>query len=134
MSDYRRLFDPGKLSEHELGCVAFVLNSPAYIDVFEPYLLSIKNEMQMSWKDRSQTRKDNMPDDYIAGNVAAIDGLLTLFKLILQQTDIDRIHTSMEEMTSPVLYERARQSGAMQPVVGLDQKASPDEYDPAQDY
>lgn len=133
MNDFRAVFDLRKLSDQELGCVEFVLNSPAYMDVFKPYLTGIRDSMNHLWLDRTQKRKDEYPDDFLAGGIASIDGLLNFFDHIIKETSMDRIHESMSHMSNDDIYTRRQEQGRVQPVVGINQPAEPDEYDPAQD-
>ncbi len=136
MPDLRKFFDPGQLDERSVGMIEFVLNSPAYEEAFKPYLETVRDTMQRQWLDRSQKRKDDYPDDFLAGGVCAIEGLLTLFTLLVSQTNFERIHEAMAEMVPEKQYEMRRQSGRVKPVVGVDQSALPQApaYDAAEDY
>ena len=133
-TDLRKFFDPSRLDERSLGMIEFVLNSPAYEEAFKPYLETVRDGMQRKWLDRSQSRKDEYPDDFLAGGVCAIEGLLQVFTFFLKQTSMDRIHDSMEGMTSERQYEMRRQQGRVSPVVGVDQPTLPAKYDPAEDF
>lgn len=131
---FRKVFDLRKLTEQELGCVEFVLNSPAYIDVFKPYLENVRDSMQKLWLDRSQERKDNYPDDFLAGGVAAIDGLLKFFAVVIHETNMDRVHEAMAKMTPDVQYRLRQEKGNVLPVVGVNQSPEPEKYNPAEDF
>jgi len=132
-NDLRPFFDARRLTELELGMIEFVLTSPAYETAFKPYLESVRDSMQKLWLDRSQARKDSYPDDFLAGGVAAIDGLLTFFMAAIHEANFDRIHASMAEMVPEKQYELRRQQGRIKPVVGVDQRAEPERYDPLDD-
>lgn len=132
-NDLRQFFDARRLSERELGMIEFVLTSPAYEGAFKPYLESVRDSMQKLWLDRSQARKDLHPDDFLAGGVAAIEGLLTFFAAAIHEANFERIHESMAEMVPEKQYELRRQQGRVRPVVGVDQKATPEPYDPLED-
>lgn len=132
--DFREFFDLRGLDEQKLGQIEWVLNSPAYESTFKPYLQGVYNQMQSLWRDRSQQRKDQYPDDFLAGGVCAIEGLLKFFAIVIEETRMERVHASMEGMTPERLYERKRQAGQMRPVVGLDQRAEPEHYNPAEDF
>jgi hypothetical protein len=84
--------------------------------------------------DRSQKRKDEYPDEFLVGGIVMIDGLLKFFALILAEVNQERVQDAMATMTPDRFYEEQRRRGAVKPVVGIDQKAEPDAYDPAQDY
>jgi hypothetical protein len=44
------------------------------------------------------------------------------------------MHDTMSNMTSEKQYELKRQKGEIAPVVGVNQQATPDEYDPLEDF
>lgn len=132
-SNFRKVFDLRKLTQDELGCVEYVLNSPAYVEVFEPYLRATRDSMQALWLDRSQRRKEDYPDDFLAGGVAAIDGLMTFFATILIETNMDRIHDAMTRKSPDDVYTEKQERGMVQPVIGVDQQSEP-EYNAAEDF
>lgn len=134
MSDFREFFDPRKLSPGTLGQMEFVLNSPAYEDAFKPYLKGVARGMEHLCRDRSQTRKDKYSDDFLYGGVCAVEGLLTFFQLMIEETDFDHIHESMASMSSEKQYDQRLKTGNVKPIVGVDQKATPDEYRPEEDF
>lgn len=121
----KKKFDLHKMDEQQLACVEFVLTSPAYQDTFEPYLRGIRNGFNQLMLDRSQKRKDEYNDDFLAGGITAIDGLLSYFQFLIQETNMERIHGAMENMAPEDHYEVLRQRGDVKPVVGLDQRAEP---------
>jgi hypothetical protein len=90
--------------------------------------------MNALWLDRSQKRKDEFPDDFLAGSIAAIDGLLKFFSMVIHETSIERIHESMATMTPDLQYTARQNAGRLKPVVGIDQSATPEEYNPAEDF
>lgn len=132
-NDLRQFFDARRLSEQELGMIEFVLTSPAYEGAFKPYLTSVRDSMHSLWLDRSQKRKDDYPDDFLAGGVCAIEGLLKFFSAAIHEANFERIHDSMAAMVPEKQYELRRQAGRVKPVVGVDQKATPEAYDPLED-
>ena len=139
MSDFREVFDPNKLDDHQLGCLEFVLNSPAYLDVFEPYLRSMRDSLNMRLLDRSKARKEDMSDDFCAGGVVAIDGLLSLFKKIVDETRMQRVDDAMQRLSEAEKYSQAAAAGQHKPVLGAnegwtDWVDGPPAYDPATDY
>lgn len=133
-TNLRQFFDAGRLDEQQLGMIEFVLNSPAYNDSFKPYLLSIRDNMNALMLDRSAKRKEILPDDYLAGAIAAIDGLLKLFTILIHETSIERIHSAMAEMSPDRQYDAEVARGKARPVVGLDQSATPQRVSPDEDY
>jgi len=129
-ADFREFFDLQKLDEQQLGQIEFVLASPAYSDSFKPYLQGILNQLNQLWKDRSKTRSDQYPDDFLAGGVVFGEGLLKFFDLLIHETSIERIHAAMSDVSNDTLYDLCRQRGEVRPVVGLDQSATPGKADP----
>lgn len=127
-------FEPKKLTDRQLGIIAFVLNSPAYAETFEPYLQSVRNSMNHLMMDRSQARKDMYPDDFLVGGIAVADGFLNFFRLLIEETDIEKIHASMQQADGDVLYHRRAQAGGLQPVLGANQPALPAVLAPEDDY
>ncbi len=128
-------FDPKKLTDRDLAVISFVLNSPAYADVFEPYLLGVRNGMAHSMLDRTETRKQMYPDDFLAGGIVAIDGLLSFFKLLIEESDINRIHEAMaEKQTGEMIYHRKQNEGQLSPVLGVNQPALPAVVPVEEDY
>ena len=130
--DLKKFFNVGRMSEQELGMVEFVLNSPAYNDTFKPYLESIRESMNELWLDRSQKRKDAFPDDYLAGAIASIDGLLKLFTILIHETSIERINSAMTDTSPDAQYDKYVREGRTHPVVGINQDVSPDRFEPTE--
>lgn len=128
--DFKEHFDLTKLDENQIGQIEFVLNSPAYVDSFRPYLLGIISQMNDLWKDRTQARRDQYPDDFLAGGIVFGEGLIKFFNLLLEETKMERIHKAMEGMTNEKLYDMKRQAGGQRPVVGFDQPVLPGLADP----
>ena len=133
-NDLRQFFDARRLDEKQLGMVEFVLTSPAYEEAFKPYLEAVKDSMEQLWKDRSQRRKDEYPDDFLAGGVCAVEGLLKFFAAAIHEANFDRMHDAMASMTSEKQFEARRTSGRVQPIVGVNQRAEPEAYDPSEDF
>lgn len=132
--DFREFFDLRRMDERQLGQIEFILSSPAYEESFKPYIQGILNNMNTLWRDRSRQRQDIYPDDFLAGGACFGEGLLKFFSLLIHETSMERIHAAMEGMTNDKLYDLARESGRVKPIVGLDQPALPDKYDPAEDF
>ena len=137
LNSFEKFFDLRKLDEQQLGNIEFVLNSPAYAEHFKPYMTGILGQLGRLWLDRSQARKDEYPDDFLAGGIAFGEGLIKFFDLIIHETNMERIHGAMENMTSEMLYEVHRQRGDVKVITGLNQQAMPtreEDIDPAEDF
>lgn len=123
--DFREHFDLRKLDEIQLGQIEFVLTSPAYEESFRPFLLDAVESMSAQWKDRSEERKARYPDDYLAGGVVAIEGLIKFFEVLVQEANFERIHAANGGGSPEREYDLRRLAGQLQPVIGLDQGAEP---------
>ena len=137
MADLKEVFDISKLDDQQLGCLEYVLMSPAYLDVFEPYLRGVRESMNSRLLDRSKERKDEMPDDFLAGGVVVIDGLLTFFKKIIEEVQMERIDAAMHRLTPEQRYNAERHAGHHVPVLGANEPLEPEgpkPYDPAEDF
>lgn len=132
--DFREFFDPRNLDERKRGEIEFVLVSPAYNDSFKPYIEGVLRQLNDLWKDRSQARKDQYPDEFLAGGAVFGEGLLKFFEVLIQEVSMERIHEAMEHMTPDVLYELRRERGEVKTVTGLDQEVTPEVYRPEDDF
>jgi hypothetical protein len=126
-------FDIKSLGDHELGHLMFILNSPSYADVFEPYLQKQRASYTSLLLNPSQARKDDYPDDFLRGGIIAIDGLLTLFRQLIEETEIEKMARARVELTEAQQYERLRQEGHIKPMSGLGHQEEP-AYSPEEDY
>lgn len=131
---FKEFFDVSLIDERQLGEMEFVLNSPAYEHTFKKYMEGVLRQLNALAKDRSQKRKDEYPDDTLFGGIMFGEGLLEFFSRIIQETRMERIHASMQNVSNDDLYDAARRQGRVKPVVGLDQSAEPEPYNPAEDY
>lgn len=134
MPDFKEFFDLRKLDEQQRGEIEFVLNSPAYIHSFRPYIMGVIRGMEHRVRDRSQARKDEMPDDFLFGGITFAEGLLKFFELLIEETSMERIHAAMENMTPEHLYEVKQQAGVLRPVLGVNQPAEPEKIRPEDDF
>lgn len=136
MADFREIFDVKALDEHTLGCVEYVLNSPAYQDVFEPYLRNIRDSLNQRLLDPSKERKEEHPDDFLRGGIVALDGFLSFFKKIIAETQFDRISAAMDPPSPERRYFNAQQAGQHKPVLGAAEplETEPPPYDPEEDF
>ena len=134
MADYQDLFDIQKLDDRQLGMIEYVLMSPAYMEAFEPYLLTIRTTLSQRLLDPSKDRKEEHPDDFLRGGIVAIDGLLQFFKRIVNETQIERVARAMGDPTPEQQYNADRQRGAHVPVLGANEPLEPQPYSADEDY
>lgn len=130
--DFKDVFDISKMDEHTLGCVEYVLNSPAYAEVFEPYLRSIRNTLSQRLLNPSKERKEEHPDDFLRGGIVAIDGLLMFFSHIIRETQMERVAASMSRGDENKQYFDDKQRGRHKPVLGANEIFNV--YRPEEDY
>jgi len=128
MSAFKEVLDVGSLSDHEIGHIEFVLASPAYLDHFAPYLTRMRDSLNSALLDPSQARKDQLPDDFVRGGIVMIDGLLTLFRKLIDETRIERMARVQTERTPEQTYQHMRETGKAQ---HSGQTAQPAEPTPA---
>jgi len=121
MSDLKKVFNISKLTDHELGCVEFVLNSPAYQDVFKPYLENMRDSLSLALLDRGKVRREEYPDDFLAGGIVAIKGLLELFEHIINETRIERIDNAQQTLSATSRYDVEQRSGQHDPILGANE-------------
>lgn len=134
--DFKSVFNVSKLSDHELGHLEFILNSPSYVDVFAPYLKNMRNSLNTKLLDPSEDRKRDYNDDFLRGGILMIDGLLQFFTKLITETEIERVHRSQTEPTSEDQYQTLREQNNMGPFSpSLGHIVSDDgPYDPDTDY
>lgn len=134
--DFKSVFNVSKLTDHELGHLEFILNSPSYVDVFAPYLKNMRNSLNTKLLDPSQTRKEAYNDDFLRGGILMIDGLLGFFTRLIQETEIERVHRSQTETTGEDQYQHLRENNVIGPFSpSLGHIVSDDvPYDPDTDY
>lgn len=134
MSGFDELFDVQKLDDQQLGMIEYVLMSPAYADAFEPYLLSIRATLSQRLLDPSKSRVEEHPDDFLRGGIVAVDGLLKFFKLIIAQTQMERVDRAMSPKSPEQEYDAERQRGGHVPILGANEPFEGTMYDPAEDF
>ena len=61
---------PIELTQEQIGAIAYIVNSPAWIDVFRPLLVGMLRGFYNELADPSRERKDAKPDDYLRGGIA----------------------------------------------------------------
>lgn len=135
-TDPRKVFNRADLTEQQIGCLEFLVNSPTFIDVVEPYIRTVRDSMNQRLLDPSKERKEEHPDDFLRGGVVTLDGILNFFKLIVDETRFERIYEAQAQMTPEQQYTQGQRSGSHVPVLGSNESfdVEPDRLDPADDY
>jgi len=127
--DFKEVFDVGSLDDYQLGHLQYVLNSPSYGDVFQPYLQRVRDSLAAKILDPSDKRKSECPDDFLRGAIITIDGLLNLFSRLINETEMELIERT-QLVSTKNQYQLLREAGLMQPITGLPNT----EYRPEEDY
>jgi len=117
--DFQTIFDVKSLEDNELGHLEYIINSPSYSQVFEPYLQRMRNSLNLLLLSPSQERKDQYPDDFIRGGIIIIDGLLKFCKQLVEETEIERIARAQQALPEEEMYQYLKQEGYMKPVIGI---------------
>ena len=117
MASFNEVFDVKSLDDFQLGHLQYILTSPSYADVFHPYLVKMRASLNEKLLDPSTDRKEQFPSDFLRGGILMIDGLLTLFTNLIEETEIERITRTQVEMTERQAYEAIRQAGGTHPMI-----------------
>lgn len=137
MDRLSKIFDVSKLNDHQLGCIEYVLNSPAYIDVFKPFLEGLREALHDQALDRSQARKEEISDDTLAGGEIVINKLLYLFSKIVDETRMERMIAANARPATAV-YDQDQREGRHDPVLGANEplvyETAPGDVPPEEDY
>lgn len=135
MNDLSKIFNVQNLADNEIGHLMWVLNSPSYIDVFEPYLRTRRDSLNRLLLDPKPRRQREYTDDFLRGGIIAIDELLSFFGKLIAETEMDKIHTAQMEPSSAERYEIQRVKGEVHPMtIGTYRNNEGPDYDPDEDY
>jgi len=116
MASFNEVFDVKTLDDFQLGHLQYILTSPSYSEVFQPYLVHMRNSLSEKLLDPDERRKEQYPCDFLRGGILMIDGLLSLFNNLIQETEIERIARTQVEMTERQHYDLIRQTGGTHPM------------------
>lgn len=123
------LFDAADLTDHELGNVEFVMNSPAWSDFFDPYLRAIREGAIAHLIHPDARTRDAQSDDTLRGVISTIDGFLAFSNRIINETSFERI-ARYREQSNEDRYNSKVADGTI--AGGVDNTAlvseDPDEY------
>lgn len=106
----QKIFDVSKLTDEEIGQLEYILLSPAYERVFKPYLYRMQKSIEHMMLDRSQRRKEEFPDDFLAGEAVGIAGLLAFFDSLAEQINMARV-AAVQQATPDEQYTLLRAQG-----------------------
>jgi hypothetical protein len=124
------LFDLSKLSEREIGDFEFMVNSPSYQRIVRPYLIKMRDSVQMMMLDRSEDRKRVYNDDFLAGQASTLIGFLKFLDGLKEHTSMDRMQKAVQMSTEEV-YQDLRNRGV---ITHSGQAISADDLAAAEDF
>jgi len=107
-----QLFDVNKMTDRDRGDFEFIVNSPSYLRVFRPYLTKMQHSVQTMMLDRSTARKETYPDDFLAGQAAALIGFVAFLDGLKNNTNMERMNKSVQ-LTTEEMYADLRNRGAI---------------------
>lgn len=128
---FKKIFDVSKLDDNALGQIEWVLNSPAYMHTFRPFLERARASAIKILLDRTVERKERFSDEALAERANAIEELMVFFDRIIKETQSERVFRALNEDPRTDDYDRDRMSGAVKPPNAT---TNPPEYDPAEDF
>lgn len=132
--DFKDVLNVVSLDDHEIGHIEFVLNSPAYLDHFEPYLRKMRDRLNTLLLDPSEEREAKYPYKWLIGGISMIDGLLELFNNLIKETRIERMMRSQIERSPEQQYQHMREEGMVRPSGMTQQPPDVRDYDPEEDF
>jgi hypothetical protein len=124
------LFDVSKLTEQEIGEFEWVVNSPSFLRVFRPYLITMRDSVQTMMLDRSEDRKRMYPDDFLAGEAAALIGFVKFLDGLKANTSMERMHKAVQ-LSTEQMYADLRNRGV---IAHSGQHLSPEDLAAAEDF
>jgi len=98
--DFSEFFSLATFDEQKLGEMEWILNSPAYLHTWKPYMNGILRSFQKMWKDRSRERQDKYPDEFLAGGTVFGEGLIEFFDKIIEETMHERAMKAMAKVAT----------------------------------
>lgn len=119
------LFDASTFSDDQVGHLAYIVNSPSWLDFFEPTLTEMMNGVHAQLADPSLTRKNNRPDDFLRGQLIVIRNFLEIPHFIIAEAR-ERQDTARKAEEEVSHYSGRAQTGQMAPM-GF-REPDPEEY------
>jgi hypothetical protein len=128
------------LDDKDIGDLAFIINSPAYVNFFKPLLLGMERNMMESIIDPSVTRKAGQSDDYLRGGIVTIRAILNgpIFA-IEEYANKQKINAEIQNDAD--FYKERAEAGSIGPLPyqrmtddNFVEPAPAGGYDPATDY
>lgn len=119
------ILNTSALTDDQMGHLAYVVNSPSWLDFFEPLLREAINASMSQLADPSITRKNARPDDFLRGQIVALRNLLDMPHFVLEDQR-ERHKTQAADDATQLAYADRATNGFMRPMT--DYEPSEDEY------
>jgi len=115
---FKDIFDVSKLSEHEIGAIEYVLNSPCYASVFRPFLLRSRESAIRLVLDPHAEKMKQYDEKDMKWKANVIEELVTFFDHIIEETQHERAVRAAQYWrgdTQEEQYTKFREEGKIGP-------------------
>lgn len=109
------LFDAGSLDSDKVGHLAYIVNSPSWVDFFEPTLREMMASTMAALADPTIDRKNNRPDDFLRGQIVVIRNFLEIPHYIIADAR-EREDTARAVAKEKNHYAERAATGTMAPM------------------
>jgi len=113
------------LTTEQIDALAYLINSPSYLDVFEPMMIGLERSMIESLINPTQARKWDKSDDYLRGGILVLRALRNFPRAAVGDAR-DRQFAEDQKRTDEQKYVDRADAGGIGPL-GFN-------YDPAEDF
>ena len=107
--------DPNTLTYDNINHLTYIVNSPSWLDFFEPMLKESMNSTLALLADPSIERKNSRPDDFLRGQIVTIRNFLSLPHFIISEHR-EREMIAKKEQEERAHYEGRAEAGTMAPM------------------
>lgn len=109
------LFDAGSMDSDKIGHLAYIINSPSWLDFFEPTLREMMTASTAMLIDPSIERKNKRSDDFLRGQIVVIRNFLEIPHFIIADAR-EREDTARKAAKEQDHYANRATIGAMAPM------------------
>jgi len=109
------LFDSSNFDHDKVGHLAYIVNSPSWLDFFEPMLNDMVNSCHALLADPSLKRKNDRPDDFLRGQIVTIRNLLEIPHFVIAEAR-EREDAARKSQEETKHYAGRAQDGSMGPM------------------
>jgi hypothetical protein len=100
-------------TDDEMRQIQYILVSPAWRGCFRVYLERMRDSSMDILKDPDKGREDRLPDDFLRGQIATLEGFLKFTDDLMQ--DFTESMGRKPELTPEQEYDRLRAEGKIGP-------------------